>query len=203
MKKPFALALALAVAPFAASADPLSYTYVEGGYNKLHVDDEDLIDREADGAFVRGSFALNGSVYLLGGASRASQDFRVDPTLRIDLDVTVLEAGIGYHQSMSERIDFIAELAYVRQDVDVDAGSFGREDDSFTGGRGSLGVRGLAGENVEGVLKVGYLDGGDYDGTFVGTAGLQYRFNPTWGLSGEVEIIENSSRYLVGVRASF
>jgi hypothetical protein len=203
MKKHIALALALAAAPFAASADALSYTYVEGGYNKLHVDDEDLIDREADGAFVRGSFALGDSIYLLGGAARASQDVRIDPLLRIDVDVTVSEFGVGYHQSMSERVDFIAELAYVRQDIDVDAGTSGRAEESFTGGRGSVGVRGLMGRNVEGVLKVGYLDGGDFDGTFAGTAGLQYRFNPTWGVIGEVEIIEDATRYLVGVRASF
>lgn len=203
MKKHIALALALAAAPFAASADALSYTYVEGGYNKLHVDDEDLIDREADGAFVRGSFALGDRIYLLGGAARASQDVRIDPTTRIDVDVTASELGVGYRQSMSERVDFISELAYVRQDLDIDAGAFGREDASFTGGRGSVGVRGLMGRNVEGVLKVGYLDGGDFDGTFAGTAGLQYRFNPTWGVTGEVEIIEDATRYLVGVRASF
>lgn len=205
MKKQLALALALAL-PFAASSAELSYTYVEGGYNKLHVDDEDLIDREADGAFVRGSFALGGSLYLHGGIARASQDFRIDRFTRIELDVTVSEFGIGYHQSMSDRVDFIAELAYVREELDLRMDTFSapvRDNASFTGGRGSLGVRGMMNDNLEGVLKVGYLDGGDFDGTFAGTAGLQYRFNPTWGITGEVEIIENTSRYLVGVRASF
>ncbi|GHA81696.1 outer membrane beta-barrel protein [Cognatilysobacter bugurensis] len=202
MKKQIALVLALAL-PFAASSAELSYTYVEGGYNKVHVDDEDLIDQEADGVFVRGSVALGGSVYLLGGASRASQDFRIAPEVRVDIDVNTTELGLGYHQSMSERVDFLAELAYLRQDVDVGVGTFGRDELSVTGGRASLGVRGMMGDSVEGVLKVGYLDGGDYEGEFTGTAGLQYRFTPTWGVTGEIEFIDNTSRYLVGVRASF
>ena len=52
MKKHLALALALAIAPFAACAGELSYTYIEGGYarstwtaNRAWVDIDDFEGR--------------------------------------------------------------------------------------------------------------------------------------------------------------
>lgn len=107
---------------------------------------------------------------------------------------------------MGERVDFLAELSYLRQDIDLKT-SLGNlsvnDSDSFTGGKIAVGIRGAVSDNVEGWLKAGYLDGGDFDGSFVGTLGGQVKFNPTWGIVGEVEIIESESNYRVGVRASF
>jgi hypothetical protein len=203
MKKSLALALALAVAPFAASADALSYTYVEGGYAKLHIDDEFTGNPEGDGAFLRGSFEIGSGVYLLGGVSRVSEDFQLDATTRLDVDLTQYEFGVGYHQAMSDRVDFLSELAYVRGDVDVAVTGFGSGDESLKGGRLAVGIRGQMAENFEGTLKANYYDGGDFEDTFSGTLGLQYKFNPTWGIVGEVEVIEDATKYLVGVRASF
>ncbi|KAG1307164.1 hypothetical protein G6F63_016522 [Rhizopus arrhizus] len=45
----------LAAAPFSASADALSYTYVEGGWTQVKVDDNALDDPKVDGAYLRGS----------------------------------------------------------------------------------------------------------------------------------------------------
>ncbi|HEY4582835.1 MAG TPA: outer membrane beta-barrel protein [Lysobacter sp.] len=206
------LALALALAPFAASAAPLSYTYVEGGWNKLHADDAFAVNREADGAFVRGSYDIGSGVNVFGGVSRVSQDFRVDAATRVDLDLTQYELGLGYHQSMSDRVDFIAELAWTRLDTDVEVATagVGRGSGRFDmkGGRGALGVRGQFNDALEGLLKVNYYGGGDFDETFTGVVGAQFKFNPTWGVTAEVEHGEmlssgNDTRYMVGVRASF
>ncbi|HZX81729.1 MAG TPA: outer membrane beta-barrel protein [Lysobacter sp.] len=206
------LALALALAPFAASAAPLSYTYVEGGWNKLHIDDELLDNPEADGGFVRGSYDIGSGVNVFGGVSRVSEDFRLDAATRLDIDLTQYELGLGYHQSMSDRVDFIAELAYTRLDTDieVDIVDVGRGSDSvdMKGGRGALGVRGQFNDSLEGLLKVNYYAGGDFDETFTGVVGAQFKFNPTWGITAEIEHGEllstgNDTRYQVGVRASF
>lgn len=207
MKKQLALALVLAVAPFAASADALSYTYVEGGYNKLHIDDEFLDDPEADGAYLRGSFDLGSGINLIGGISRSSYDETIEGA-RLDVDATQAEFGVGYHQSMSERVDFIAELAWVRTDADVEVDSDEIADEQATGGRGALGVRGQFNDVVEGLLKVNYYDGGDFeDGEFTGVVGAQFKFNPTWGITAEVEHGDlggiDTTRYNIGVRASF
>ena len=70
-------------------------------------------------------------------------------------------------------------------------------------GRGSVGVRGLLADNFEGWVKGNYTDGDVYDGEFGATLGGQFKFNPTWGITGEVEFGDDASQYTVGVRASF
>lgn len=207
MKKTLALALALAAAPFAASAAELSYTFVEGGYNKIHVDDADFDNPELDGGYIRGSYDLGSGVNVIGGIARASEDFALAPGLDLDLDLTQYELGLGYHQSLSERVDFIGELAWTRVDLDVEAGGIS-DDESVKGGRGAIGVRGAFNDVVEGLLKVNYYDGGDFEGGFTGVLGAQFRINPTWGITAEVEhgellLSDEDTRYMVGVRASF
>lgn len=202
MKKQFALALLLATTAFAASAGELNYTYVEGGYAKVHIDAADFNNPEGDGGFLRGSVAVGPQSYLFGSVGKVSNDFDVFGT-KVDIDVNQSEIGMGYHQSMSERVDFIAELAYQRLEIKASVQGFGSESDDAKGGRISVGLRGQMSDRVEGWLKAGYLDGGDFEGAFAGTLGGQFKFNSTWGLVGEVEIIEDTTRYLAGVRASF
>lgn len=205
MYKRLILAAALAAAPFAASADGLSYTYVEGGYTKLHIDEDGLDSPEGDGGYLRGSVAISPSFYLFGSYARVSTDFDTGvPGVDVDVSINQSELGIGYHQAMSDSVDFITELAFVREDASVDMTGEGEIlDGQATGGRINVGVRGAMAPQLEGWLKAGYADGGDFDGTFAGNVGLQYKFNPTWGMVGEVEIIEETTRYVVGVRASF
>lgn len=205
MIKQFALATVLAAAPLAAVASDLSYTYVEGGYAKLHIDEDDLGSPEGDGGYLRGSFAVNPQIHLFGGVGRVSETFglaSIGFDAELEVDVTRSEFGVGYHQAMGERVDFVAELSYLRLDIDTEIEGFSEGADT-KGGRASLGLRGNASERVEGWVKVGYLDGGDFEGDFVGTLGGQFKFNQTWGVVGEVEIIDDNTQYLAGVRASF
>ncbi|KAG0940358.1 hypothetical protein G6F31_015164 [Rhizopus arrhizus] len=53
MRKILIVAALLAAAPFSASADALSYTYVEGGWTQVKVDDNALDDPKVDGAYLR------------------------------------------------------------------------------------------------------------------------------------------------------
>lgn len=207
MKKTLALALALAVAPFAAAADGLSYTYAEGGYNTVHLDDNDLGSGDADGAFLRGSYNVAPSINLFGGMARVSDSERI-AGVRAKSTITQSELGVGYHQSMSDRVDFIAELAWVRFDAKATVGGTTLADGLAHGGRGAVGIRGQFSDNFEGLAKVNYYDGHDLaDGEFTGTIGAQYRFNPTWGISGEIEHGDlygtSTTRYMLGLRASF
>ncbi|MFD0739570.1 outer membrane beta-barrel protein [Lysobacter koreensis] len=204
MKKQFVLAAMLAAAPFAATAGELSYTYVEGGYAKTHINDDDFNNPEGDGGFVRGSGAISPSFNVFGGVSRVTEE--VDASVfgtPVDVEITQSELGLGYHTAMAENVDFLAELAWLRQDVDVDVRGFGSDGESFNGGRASIGLRGRMAAPLEGWVKAGYLDGGDFEGGFVGTLGGQFQFSPTWGLVGEVEFIEDTTQYRFGVRASF
>lgn len=216
MKKRFLLAAVLAAAPFVASASDngFSYTYVEGGYTQARVDSDDelLGDFTANGGYLRGSFAISPSFYVFGSYARGTDEDDVSVTFggeRFDFDVedelTQAEAGIGYHMAMGEKVDFLAELAYLRLDEEITVSADGESDSEkfeSNGGRIAMGLRGGS-ETLEGWIKAGYIDGGDFGGDFIGTLGGQYRFNRTWGLVGEVEIINDLTRYTAGVRASF
>lgn len=203
MKK-LVLATALAATPFAASAGELSYTYVEGGFSQMKVDSNDATfgDFTGDGGYLRGAVAVSPQFYLFGGYAKVSDSDNVSGT-KVEDDVSQAEAGIGYHQAMGERLDFLAELSYMRLEEKISARGIGSFEEDAKGGRIAIGLRGQMSEPLEGWIKAGYIDGGDFSGDFVGTLGGQFKFNPTWGLVGEVEIIDDVTRYTAGVRASF
>ena len=201
MRKTLLVAL-LAAAPFTASAaDDISYTYAEAGYAKLHLDVPELDNPELDGGYLRGSFAIGEQLHLLGGYGKVSKNFNFDG-VRVDTDVDQAEFGVGYHLPFGERLHFIADLSYLRQQFKAKAEGERIEDDA-KGGRISAGLRGKPSPRTEAWLKAGYLDGGDFEGDFVGTLGGQIGFNLTWGVVGEVEMIHDDTQYRVGVRASF
>ena len=66
-----------------------------------------------------------------------------------------------------------------------------------------MGVRRTPTARTEAWLKAGYLDGSDMDGTWVGTLGGQVKLSPTWGLVGEVQVVEDITQFSAGVRARF
>jgi len=206
MKTTLVLAALLAAAPFAALAAPLSYTFVEGGYNKVHVDYAGD-GGEADGAYLKGSYDIGSGINAIASAKRLSDSTR-DAGVRYESSITQSEIGLGYHQSMSDRVDFIAELAWNRLDARIKEDGTTVADGQASGGRGAVGVRGAFNDKFEASIKANYYDGNDFDGTWTATVGAQYTITPTWGVTAEVEhgdLIDDASttRYMVGVRASF
>lgn len=207
MRKTLILAALLAATPFAASADELSYTYVEGGLTQVRVDDDFLNDPHANGGYVRGSFAIAEQVNVFGGYSQASKSQRAYGT-RVKYEVGQPELGIGYHMNMSDRVDFTADIAVLR--LNVEAKIYGTPGytgetikDHTTAGRATLGVRGKPSARTEAWLKAGVIDGSDIDSEFVGVLGGQVKFNKTWGLVAEVQMMQDVTQYSTGVRASF
>lgn len=214
MKKQLALALALAIVPFAASSAELSYSFIEAGYAQLNQElpDVDLggglvaqiDDIEASGFQISGSVAIGPSFYLFGGYKAGNDDVNVTVpgfgSGSADIDLTQFNAGVGYHYGLSDRADLITELSYIATDADADGEDAGTDADDA---RVSVGVRGLMTDNFEGWLKANYTDGDAYDGEFSATVGAQFKFNQTWGIVGEAEFGDTSSQYMVGVRASF
>lgn len=179
-----ALTLA-ALLPLSAQADDkLSYTYVEGNY--LNAQGDGGVD--ADGFGVRGSYEFGESgFYGFGGYSQTDID-----NTRIDVDTT--DIGLGYAHGISDNADLVAEIAHKRSDLGIA---------KIDGFRTSVGLRGSFSENFEGLIKANYYDGSDFNGDFSGTVGAQYKFSPTWGVTGEAEFGDNGETYLVGLRASF
>lgn len=179
MKKTlFAIALA-AVLPLSAAAAERSYTFVEGTFSNL--------GRNFDGLGVRGSiqFADTG-FYALGQYQSFSGRGR---------DTDFWELGFGYAMNLSSQLDLITEVAHTDFDL-VD------------GHRVSVGVRNSFTRNLEGLAKVNYRDVDAFGSDFTYTAGLLFNFNPTWGITGEIEFDRDRGRgrseaYTLGLRASF
>jgi hypothetical protein len=198
MKKQLAAALLLACMPFAASArDSLgSFTYVEGGFQRVNVDfgvpGTDSFD--FDGLGVRTSIELSDNFFIYGGYAWARNGDLVE-----NINARQAQGGLGYRYTVFDNADLTAELGF--QHTELDFGSLG--DDNLDAARVSVGLRGALGNNVEAWVKANYVDGSDYDGEFSGTLGAQFIINESWGVVAEVEAGDLTSQYLIGVRASF
>lgn len=209
MRKMLVLAALLAAAPLAASAaESMSYTYVEGGWTQQQISVPGS-NPKLDGGYIRGSFAIADQVNVFGGYSSTSKTYRFDDGFgeyRIKNTIDQPELGIGYHMPMSDRLDFTADIAWMRinNELKYDDGVESYTDKFHTNaGRGSLGLRGKPSRATEAWLKAGYIDGSDMDGVWIGTLGGQIGFNQTWGVVGEVQYFDDITQYSVGVRASF
>jgi Outer membrane protein beta-barrel domain len=197
MKKLLAAAMLLATTPFAASArDSLgSFTYVEAGVQRLSVDygtpGSDALD--FNGAGIRSSIELSDNFYIYGGYAWARNG-----DLAVDIDAREMQLGLGYRHTVFDNADLTAELGFQHTELDSDLFH-----DNLDGGRLSVGLRGALSNNFEGWVKANYVDGSDYDGEFSGTLGAQFIINETWGIVGEIEAGDLTTRYMLGARASF
>src|SRR5690606_7123653 len=206
MKKSLILAAILASGAFSAQAADLSYTCVAGGYDQLAVRYDHLGDREGKGGYVRGSYQRSSQAYVFGGYSQVSEDDSYAGD-RLDVDVDQAELGFGFRMSAGDNVDFTADIAMLRRGAEAEIrladGERIAEAAHTNAGRVTVGLRGTPSPRTEAWIKGGYLDGSDLDGEFVGTLGGQFKFNPTWGLVVEGEVIGDFTRYFAGVRASF
>jgi len=189
----------------AAAADMPSYTFVEAGWTQLDVENELLDDPKGDGAYIRGSFAIAPTAYVFGSYAEVSKTWRVSD-LSAKLTVDEAEIGIGYRMDMTDRVDFTADIAYVRLGMEVDARfadlrETGRDHVNLW--RGTAGLRGKPSPKTEAWIKAGYADGEDLDDNVFGVLGGQINLTRIWGLVGEVEKYSDTTQFQVGVRASF
>jgi len=211
MRKMLVLAAALlAAAPMAASAaDAMSYTYVEGGWTQLQINNPGSNDK-LDGGYVRGSFAIAEQVYVFGGYSQVSKTYDLSDDLgraSLKQELSQPELGIGYHMPFSDRLDFTTDIAWLRINDELTLKQDDWDDRKYkfhnNAGRATLGLRGKPSRRTEAWVKAGYIDGSDMDGEWTGTLGGQVNFTRAWGLVGEVQYYDDITQYSVGVRASF
>lgn len=192
MNKTALLAFALAAAvPLAApAAEGVSYTYVEGGYSATELEDTDV---DAKGGAINGSVAIAPNFHLFGGYGRQE----IDDT---DLDFDQWRVGVGYNHEIGPRADLLTRVAYEK----FDAGS-GFDYDGYSV---EAGVRGALAPSFEGYAFAGYEDGDDLDGRsrdgeFYGRLGALVKFNPSWGVNGEVKFADGDTQWFVGPRLSW
>lgn len=192
MKKSLLALSLIAALPFAASAaDGISYNYVEGGYMATNADVAD-----ADGWAIRGSGAIAPNFHVFGEfAKQTTDDFWVGPNRYRGITVDQMRLGVGYNHEISRAADLVTRVAYERFEDEFD--------NSLNGYSVEVGVRGAMAPNFEGYAMAGYEDGSDYDGDFYGRLGAQVKFNPMWGLSGDVKFVDGDTQWFIGPRITF
>jgi Ax21 family sulfation-dependent quorum factor len=197
------LAIALVAAlPFAASAaDGLSYNYVEGGYVATNIDN-DNDDIDADGLGVNASVALSPNFHAFGGFTAQESDRFDFLDSRVETDVNQWRVGLGYNLAVAANTDLVARAAYEKFEIDdVTVGGVNYDiDDGDDGYSVEVGVRSALTRNLEGYALAGYQDFGGNADDFYGRLGAQVKFNPNWGLSGEVKLADGGSEWFVGPR---
>ncbi|MGY1426011.1 outer membrane beta-barrel protein [Lysobacter sp. A289] len=192
MKKSLLALTLVAALPFAASAaDGVSYNYVEGGYINTDTD-----NTGADGWAIAGSGAIAPNFHVFGGYSgQKTDDFSFLGAPYEGVDIDQMRVGVGYNHEISPRADLLTRVAYERSEDEFN--------NSLNGYSVEAGVRGAMTPNLEGYALAGYEDGSDYDGDFYGRLGAQFKFNPTWGLSGDVKFVDGDTQYFIGPRITF
>jgi Ax21 family sulfation-dependent quorum factor len=178
--KALVVASLLALAPL-ASAEDLSYSYLEAGYSRV------TGSPKIDGLTVNGSATLGESFHMFGGYSALELE-------QFNRDVDLWNLGLGYNMAISERSDLVARVGY--QEVEFD--NFGSDGGAFV----EVGMRSALGPAFEGQFAVGYADA-DGSGETYARLGGHYRFNPTWGLSADVQFIDSETQVFIGPRITF
>lgn len=184
----------------AAQPGGLSYSYIEGDYINLNIDEVGdsgsvLDDLDNGGGWdVRGAFGLAPNWFAFGQYSVTDSDisFTDDLNQRFssDTDINRLDLGGAFHSSVNSNTDLVLRTAYT--DVDTDGFNFG----------GSSNV------------SIGDLNDDSSDGLFIDAASrsqlmepvegnLMYEFIQELGLNLGLEAGDDISYILIGLRYSF
>jgi Ax21 family sulfation-dependent quorum factor len=192
MKRLLSIAALAAALPFAANAaEGLSYNYVEGGYSASKSDIAPFNrDVDSDGWAIRGSAAFHPNFHAFGDYTRESVD-------NSPLDRDQWRLGVGYNHEVSPRTDLLTRVAYQKLD-------FGRGINA-DGYSVEVGARTALLPALEGYALAGYedLDTG-FDSEFYGRLGAQWKFNPNFGVAGDIKLIKGGdTQWFVGPRLTW
>lgn len=182
-----AAALAL---PMVASADSLSYRYVDVAHFPEAEIDADGFDVDGDGMQLRGSLPVYQNIFALA----EFQDLDLDN----GVDATRFMVGVGGHWSLGNNLDLIARGGVVKYEVD-----FGRSDDDDTGLFAGVRLRTFVAPKIEvegGVehiaVDVAGIDGDTY---LIGEG--RYNFTSQWSagllitLGGDTSVFGAQGRF--------
>ncbi len=184
------LILATATLAAPAMADGLDYNYLQGGYQRIELDDN-FFDVDGDGLGIGGSFELGDSVFVFADYGTADFDFGVD--------FNELGAGVGYHVPVGPQTDFVATLAYVR--AEAESSSFGSVDDSGIGA--SIGLRSMVTDTVELFGSINYADLDDSGDETSFAAGAWFNVTDNLALGVSAGVGDDTTSYGAGVRLYF
>jgi len=191
-----ALAVTLLMLATPAMAGELSYSYVEGGYQRIDIDDDLVGGIDGDGFGLGFSFEVGENFFVAGQYGQADLDAGIGFGLSADYDETSL--GVGYHTGISDKADFYGILSWVRAEVSVDGfGSVDADGYSMT-----VGMRSYVSDKFELEGHIGYVDLGDDDGTSIGGSAF-YDFTDNFAVGALLDFDDDVTTYGVAGRFYF
>lgn len=178
-----ALAGILALAPLAAQAEDIGYSYVDVGYIAVDFDD---FSEDADGFVLRGSIDIAERFFLFADYTDVSVS---------GIDEQDYGVGFGYAWPVSDTMSVYGKLGYVR--AEADGFGFSVDDDGYSV---AAGVRARVAEQFELEGSINYADFGDLgDGTNLGI-GARYYFNDQFAVGVEGGFGDDATSYGIGFR---
>jgi opacity protein-like surface antigen len=159
MKK-IALAAALLTATLSVQAAELDYNYIEGSYTSL-----DLEGLNMDGFGIGGSVSFNKNLYGFANYKDVSDS---------GLSFSETNIGLGFAKNIYAKTDWINELSYVSNGVDLSNGP----DQNDSGFRIASGIRSMVSDNFELNSKLHYTDVSNFgDGFGIGVGAVYHVTN--------------------------
>jgi len=165
----------------AATADNgIQYNFVELRYVDLELDGSSA---DGDGFSIGGSYRLNGPYYIRGDY----QDAEIE-----NINIDILELGVGYIFPQDNRIDLIAEINYTDADSDV----FDDDGFLFTGG-----LRTYINPRLEGRASINHVTFDD-DDTYI-QLGANYSLTDLLSVDGSFRLGGDVDELTIGLRYIF
>ncbi len=186
MKKIIA-ALTCAAIPMMSSAEEPRYTYLEGGYQAIDLDD---LDVDGDGFGIGGSLGITDRVHLKAAYSDLDLDFGID--------VSSYELGIGGSLPLSEPVHLVGEVGYTKSELDssiIDAD----DDGYFLSG----GFRWMASPQFELNAFINYVDLDDSGDDTSLSVGALYSITDDLAVGAGIDRSDDVTGYSIGLRYYF
>lgn len=194
-------AVLLSSVPFASfAAKDLSYTYIQGSYAKVELDDS---DEDADGFTAAFSGQISDSFFVFAGYGTVETDeFGINNT---SFESESISAGLGLILPLTESgsTDLNLTAAFIHREFSVNSDSALLEGDEDDEGYG-LGarLRHLLTEQIELNASVDYEDVLEDDTTSY-TAGVLFHLTEAFSLGGSYTFGDNADGWGAGVRFHF
>ncbi len=121
----------------------ISYNYIQGTYISTTID-LNIVEIDADGFAISGSFAVNNNLALTTSFGSTSYDRFVG----IDLDTSELSFGFIAHAEISKNTDLFGGISIINSEIEVTDG-FSTNSIDDTGNVLNLGIRSMASDKFE------------------------------------------------------
>ncbi len=183
-KRILIVAAVLALAGPAALATETSYTFLQGSWASVDIDQGD----SGTGPALDASYGVTQMVHVLG----SYEDVGFDTA-----DMTTWQVGAGLHHTMMKSFDLFGEASYVDMEVEVPTVGSASEDGFAIAG----GLRKPLGESWEVNGAVEQIDVGPQDDTLIGVNAL-YTMKERYALTAGYKMGDADTVH-VGFRWSF